>query len=402
MSKPAQYITDNPIWTDKVRQIDPSDRVLGGTGEPANWQAEDLANRTAFLKQWNEKQDVKFEVFDQRISNASATANAANANANGRVSKDDVLIERNTSKTKVVSGYLLDLIEQALLSKMNLSDTEFAALKKSVEDHLKNHPQILDLLGDSRTDGASQRIVNTVNKLAKDATTAANLANDKSNQAKQESYDAKVIAQSKQDPLDFIGRGKVMRDGANGIGLESLSIPADVTIEEFCDDYNGLICATRATSPNPGDAPSGFGAFKLIKFGNKNFDTQVISAAYRNDIRIRTRLKGGGEYSDWEKLAMEGMVLGVNQKIKDVTSSRVIGSTYVNTSSSAIEVSISGFVSQTNTGGRLGLDVDGILRQSSSYGTNSPIVCTCIVPSGSRYSYSAGGSVQTIRIYEVS
>lgn len=50
MNKPTEYIADSPVWVDKVRQISPSDRVLGGTGEPANWQAKDLSDRTAYLK----------------------------------------------------------------------------------------------------------------------------------------------------------------------------------------------------------------------------------------------------------------------------------------------------------------------------------------------------------------
>jgi len=57
------------------------------------------------------------------------------------------------------------------------------ALAEVAKVDQKAIPQILDALGDSRTAGASQRIVNEVNKLAKAAQTAANQANDKANTA---------------------------------------------------------------------------------------------------------------------------------------------------------------------------------------------------------------------------
>lgn len=99
------------------------------------------------------------------------------------------------------------------------------ALAEVAKVDQKAIPQILDALGDSRTAGASQRIVNEVNKLAKAAQTAANQANDKANTANTAAAKAQAKADSayneasnKQDKLTFEGSGiAVMRVGAGGL-----------------------------------------------------------------------------------------------------------------------------------------------------------------------------------------
>lgn len=44
------YIPESIIWIDKVRMVERKDPVLGGVDGPANWSAQDLTNRTAWLK----------------------------------------------------------------------------------------------------------------------------------------------------------------------------------------------------------------------------------------------------------------------------------------------------------------------------------------------------------------
>lgn len=56
-------LPENGVWVDGVYQLETTDRVLGGAGGIANRQAEELGNRTAFLKTKTEeleanKQDV--------------------------------------------------------------------------------------------------------------------------------------------------------------------------------------------------------------------------------------------------------------------------------------------------------------------------------------------------------
>lgn len=90
------------------------------------------------------------------------------------------------------------------ISARDLACTLLYALTEIIKVDEKDIPAILDALGDSRTAGASQRIVNEVNKLAKNAETAANLANDKANQAKQEAYNAEQKAVGAQKKADQV------------------------------------------------------------------------------------------------------------------------------------------------------------------------------------------------------
>ncbi len=83
---------------------------------------------------------------------------------------------------------VLSVLAEAGIKPNELNNTQLRdAIIKIVTARLKytnieGAPQIIDSLGDSKKDAASQRIVNVVNKLAKDAMTAANNANDKANQ----------------------------------------------------------------------------------------------------------------------------------------------------------------------------------------------------------------------------
>ncbi|OYQ76088.1 hypothetical protein [Wohlfahrtiimonas chitiniclastica] len=123
------------------------------------------------------------------------------------------------------------------------------ALAEVAKVDQKAIPQILDALGDSRTAGASQRIVNEVNKLAKAAQTAANQANDKANMAntaaatadkkavaaQNRSESAYSLAYSKQDKLQFVGSGDVMRSGAWGLGSRGLAVVDSEEVNKFFD-----------------------------------------------------------------------------------------------------------------------------------------------------------------------
>lgn len=49
-SNMANSLPESPTWVDKIFQLETDTPVLGGTNGPDNWQAQQLANRTAYLK----------------------------------------------------------------------------------------------------------------------------------------------------------------------------------------------------------------------------------------------------------------------------------------------------------------------------------------------------------------
>jgi hypothetical protein len=44
------YLPENPIWEQGIYQYEPTDKLKSGAGEIDNWQGQQLANRTAYLK----------------------------------------------------------------------------------------------------------------------------------------------------------------------------------------------------------------------------------------------------------------------------------------------------------------------------------------------------------------
>lgn len=113
--------------------------------------------------------------------------------------------------SKSLTLEILEVLKEAKIEPNELKNTQLkdaivaiAAARIINWKDVQNAPKILDVLGDSKVDGASQRIVNTVNKLAKDAMTAANLANDKANEAKQGAYEADQKATAAQKKADQV------------------------------------------------------------------------------------------------------------------------------------------------------------------------------------------------------
>lgn len=113
--------------------------------------------------------------------------------------------------SKSLTLEILEVLKEAKIEPNELKNTQLkdaivaiAAVRIINWKDVQNAPKILDVLGDSKIDGASQRVVNTVNKLAKEAQTAANLANDKANQAKQEAYTADQKATAAQNTANSV------------------------------------------------------------------------------------------------------------------------------------------------------------------------------------------------------
>jgi len=44
------FLTENPVWEDGIYQYENTDKLEGGENKIDNWQGQQLANRTAYLK----------------------------------------------------------------------------------------------------------------------------------------------------------------------------------------------------------------------------------------------------------------------------------------------------------------------------------------------------------------
>ncbi|WP_164144243.1 hypothetical protein [Serratia marcescens] len=60
----AKTLPESPEWVDGIYQVELDTPVLGGDGGPDNWQAQQLANRTAYLKQ-------RTDMIDDRLQSAT-------------------------------------------------------------------------------------------------------------------------------------------------------------------------------------------------------------------------------------------------------------------------------------------------------------------------------------------
>ncbi|MDR1709997.1 MAG: hypothetical protein LBS70_09805 [Candidatus Accumulibacter sp.] len=77
-------VTENPVWENGVYQIETSDPVLGGAGGIANVQAQQLANRTQYLKaRADQVDDAKgdHESLGARLDIIAAAADSAGASS---------------------------------------------------------------------------------------------------------------------------------------------------------------------------------------------------------------------------------------------------------------------------------------------------------------------------------
>ncbi|KZX36873.1 hypothetical protein [Wohlfahrtiimonas chitiniclastica] len=225
------------------------------------------------------------------------------------------------------------------------------ALAEVAKVDQKAIPQILDALGDSRTAGASQRIVNEVNKLAKAAQTAANQANDKANTANTAAATADkkaVAAQNKANQLPTPA-------------VDQLPIGASGT------------------------------AYKLITLDDlkKKLGVPETQKLYSGT--------GGAIDGAMTQKAVTDIVIGINQKWSDVTSKRLPGTTYKNTTSKPI------FVSVTHGEARAynKIFVDGILVASGWLEGVSGLYSSLqtIVPPGSSYYVEKTGEANELALW---
>lgn len=117
----------------------------------------------------------------------------------------------------MIQSELLGIADSLGVTPDKLDDGQLGlALTQAFEKvgaDIGNLPKVLDSLGDDRANAASQRIVNVVNKLAKDAMTAANLANDKANEAKLEA-EKKINRSDLKNNLGRSSSNPISQEGA--------------------------------------------------------------------------------------------------------------------------------------------------------------------------------------------
>lgn len=144
------------------------------------------------------------------------------------------------------------------------------ALAEVAKVDQKAIPQILDALGDSRTAGASQRIVNEVNKLAKAAQTAANQANDKAN-----------TAQSRADSAYNLGN--TANSNAN-TRLEKSKNLSDLANTAVARNNLGLgNSATLSTTSTLSDRTDQVATIKVVNDANRAASNAQTAANQAND-----------------------------------------------------------------------------------------------------------------------
>ncbi|OYQ90168.1 hypothetical protein B9T10_02275 [Wohlfahrtiimonas chitiniclastica] len=268
------------------------------------------------------------------------------------------------------------------------------ALAEVAKVDQKAIPQILDALGDSRTAGASQRIVNEVNKLAKAAQTAANQANDKANTAntaaatadkkavaaQNKADSAYNLANSKQDKLNFIGTGLVVKN-------KNPVFDSEIKIQSLLkDQYHILIHQNNGFTSISSDLlifryrDSGVlavqvGNLKEVQYEIK-FPTKTGTVALIEDIPSLTNYA--------TKEFVESKAMGVNQKWTDVSSQRDKGIEYTNTTGKPIQLNI--YVSHGASVQRsVFLYVDEVGFAATLAGINA------IIPPNSRYLLQISG-----------
>jgi hypothetical protein len=93
---------------------------------------------------------------------------------------------------------------------------------------------------------------------------------------------------------------------------------------------------------------------------------------------------------------INALAIGVDQTWQNLTASRVVGTTYTNSTGRPIAVSI--YASTTNPGGRLTVDGITVSYQYIASGTAGAAGPSAIIPNGSTYVYN-GGNNNTVTVW---
>ncbi|EGO1031216.1 tail fiber protein, partial [Escherichia coli] len=105
-------LNESAVWEDGIYQLEVSDPVLGGPGGIANRQAEQLANRTAYLKKKAERQDKELEDHQKASDPHTQYAHKESPAFSGTPTAPTADKADNSNKlatTKFVKGAIADL-----------------------------------------------------------------------------------------------------------------------------------------------------------------------------------------------------------------------------------------------------------------------------------------------------
>lgn len=326
-------------------------------------------------------------IADKKAVAAQNTANAANTKA-------------NQVPNPVVESFVI-----------GNTSTSYKLMTVDQVKTLLSVPILTSALSDNITQAATPKMVNEVNRAAKAAQTAANQANDKANTAQSRADSAYNFANSKQDKLEFIGNGRVMREGAYGVGSDTAQKYSSVA-EVMNSTVGGFFIVPDSTNDLPGSLGvydtygisiprhrNSYGGALFFPYGVNSPNNIVYRTKYegRNTDHIiysnqNTRVDKNGVITSRSSnvdTASEAFVrtlaLGVHQVWADVTGSRSANNIYTNTTGKPIYVSISVYATRDKAAV---LFVDNVyVSQTFAYTPESPQGCVAaIVPAGSTYS----------------
>ena len=90
---------------------------------------------------------------------------------------------------------------------------------------------------------------------------------------------------------------------------------------------------------------------------------------------------------------VSGGFLGIGQTWQYVTASRVLGTTYTNTSGKPIQISVTLYATANNSSPVVNLLIGGVVSQiGGSYGAHTYCYMSMIIPSGVTYSVTSTGT----------
>ena len=196
--------------------------------------------------------------------------------------------------------------------------------------------------------------------------------------------------------------GALMAVGAFGLPAVPNYLAAAIpTITDGVTDFDTIttqgwyskLLGAAAGSRNPNFPTGQSGPINFVWLNVLKYTTNCAQVAYSYassggiSPTIWMRILGGGVWSAWDKLVTDATSYGYNQTAVDVTGSRVISTTYTNTTGKPITCSI--ICSPASTNGTV--QVVTINGATTYYGAYSPapngvITIIFMVPVGATYS----------------
>lgn len=204
-----------------------------------------------------------------------------------------------------------------------------------------------------------------------------------------------AAASSKVDTTE----GRALRVADHGVGA---------TKETITGELAALVAASffQSSEPNPSDWPTGQGGYPMgLNFYRSSAVRAQLAISYGSSTSgagVYYRQSAGG-LTTWSRLLEAGEALGQKQTWKNMTSSRVLGTTYTNTTTKPIQiVALVGPSSAANVTPRFTIDAMPIAGNYTSGANQYTLTASCIVPPGSTYNLTvANGTAAIVSWYEL-